>query len=87
MPFRPPLSPVDEPTSIKQRGGYKYIDFYIILMNLWKSFDTGLRKHMRKAACPSGGMDSSDPCRWRGKRIYHHGGAVCWLFVLLWIDL
>jgi hypothetical protein len=24
---------------------------------------------------------------WRGERLHHHGGAVCWLFVLLWIDL
>ncbi len=22
-----------------------------------------------------------------GKRLHHHGGGVCWLFVLLWIDL
>ena len=36
---------------------------------------------MRKAAHPSGGMGSSNPCRWRGERL-HHGGGVCLLFVL-----
>jgi hypothetical protein len=86
MPFWPPLLPVDKPTSIKHRGQYKYIDFYIILKNLCKSFDSGLGKHMHKAACPSGSMDSLNPRRWRGKRLHHHGGGVCWLFVLLWID-
>ncbi len=35
---------------------------------------------MRKAAHPSGGMGSSNPCRWRGERL-HHGGGVCLLFV------
>ncbi len=43
---------------------------------------------MRKAAHHSDGMVSSNPHRWtRGKRLHHHGGGVCWLFVLLWIDL
>ncbi len=37
---------------------------------------------MRRAAHPSGGMDSSNPCRWRGKRLHHHGGDVCCVFVL-----
>ncbi len=41
---------------------------------------------MRKATRPSGGVDSSSPHRWMGKRLHHHGGGVCWLFVLLWID-
>ncbi len=41
---------------------------------------------MRKAACHSDCMDSSNPHRWRGKRLHHHGGGVCWLFVLLWMD-
>jgi hypothetical protein len=36
---------------------------------------------MRKAAHPSGGTGSSNPCRWRGERL-HHGGSVCLLFVL-----
>jgi hypothetical protein len=41
---------------------------------------------MCKAACLSGGMDSLNPRCWRGERLHHHGGGVCWLFVLLWID-
>ncbi len=86
IPFWPPLLPADEPTSIKHRGRYKYIDFYINLMNHFKSFNSSLRKHMSKAACLSGGVDSLNPFRWRGKRLHHHGGGVCWLFVLLWID-
>jgi hypothetical protein len=85
MPLWPPLPPVDKPTSIEHRDRYKYIDFYINLMNLCKSFDSGLGKHMRKAACPLGGMDSLNPRRWRGELLHHHGGGVCWLFVLLWI--
>ncbi len=42
---------------------------------------------MRKAARHSDGMDSLNPHRWRDKRLHHHGGGVCWLFVLLWIEL
>ncbi len=41
---------------------------------------------MHKAARLLGSMESSNPCCWRGKRLHHHGGGVCWLFVLLWID-
>jgi hypothetical protein len=41
---------------------------------------------MRKAARPSGGVVSSNPRRWMGERLHHHGGGVCGLFVLLWID-
>ncbi len=55
-------------------------------MNLTKSFNNGLGKWMRKAARPSGGVDSLNPHRWRGERLHHHGGGVCWLFVLLWMD-
>jgi hypothetical protein len=36
---------------------------------------------MRKAACLSGGVDSLNPRRWRGKRLHHHGGDVCCVFV------
>jgi hypothetical protein len=64
----------------------KYIDFYINLMNQEKSFNSGLETNMRKAACSLGGVVSLNPRRWRGKRLHHHGGGVCWLFVLLWID-
>jgi hypothetical protein len=56
-------------------------------MNLFKSFNSNLGKYMRKAARPSGGMESSNSHRWRGKQLHHHGGGVCWLFVLLWMDL
>ena len=38
---------------------------------------------MRKTAHPSGGMDSSNPRRWRGERLHHHGDGVCLLFVLV----
>ncbi len=55
-------------------------------MNLFKSFDSGLGQYMRKAVRPSGGMESSNPRRWRGKRLHHHGGDVCCVFVLLWMD-
>ena len=33
--------------------------------------------NMRKAAHPSGGMGSSNPRRWRGERLHHHGDGVC----------
>jgi hypothetical protein len=56
-------------------------------MNLFKSFDSGLGQYMRKAAHPLGGMESSNPRCWRGKRLHHHGGDVCCVFVLLWMDL
>ncbi len=58
----------------------------IYTTNQTKSFDSGLGKNMRKAARPSSGVVSSNPRCWRGKRLHHHGGGVCWLFVLLWID-
>ncbi len=51
-----------------------------------KPFNSGLRTNMSKAACHSVNVDSSNPCRWRGERLHHHGGGVCWLFVLLWMD-
>ncbi len=55
-------------------------------MNLFTSFDSNLGQYMRKAARPLDGMESSNPRRWRGKQLHHHGGGVCWLFVLLWMD-
>ena len=42
--------------------------------------DGDIEMNMRKAAHPSGGMGSSNPCRWRGERL-HHGDGVCLLFV------
>ncbi len=55
-------------------------------MNLSRPFDGGLAKGMREAACPLGGMDSSNPQRRRGWQLHHHGGGVCCVFVLLWMD-
>ncbi len=86
MPFWPPLLPADKPTPIKQRGQYKHINFYINLLNLTKPLNSGLKKWMPKAARHSDGVDSSNPRCWRGKWLHHHGGGVCWLFVLLWMD-
>ncbi len=55
-------------------------------MNLFKSFNSSLGQYMRKAASPLGGMESLNPCHWRGERLHHHGGSVYWFFVLLWMD-
>jgi hypothetical protein len=44
MPFWQPLLTVDKQTSIKYRGRYKYIDFYINLLNLNKPINSGLEK-------------------------------------------
>jgi hypothetical protein len=51
-------------------------------LNLLNCFDAGVGKMMRKAARLSSGMDSSNPRRWRGERLHHHGDGVCLLFVL-----
>jgi hypothetical protein len=51
-------------------------------LNLLIHFDGGVRKIMRKAARSSSGIDSSNPRRWRGERLHHHGDGVCLLFVL-----
>ncbi len=40
---------------------------------------------MRKAAHPSGGMDSSNPCHWRDGRLHHHGRGVYWIGCVLWM--
>ncbi len=37
---------------------------------------------MHKAARPSGGVGSSNPHHWRGKRLHHHGDVCC---VVLWL--
>ena len=86
MPFWKPLLMEDKQTSIKHKGQYKYINFYISLLNLNKPIDRGLEKRMHKATYHLGGMVSSNPRRWRGERLHHNGGGVCWLFVLLWMD-
>jgi hypothetical protein len=55
-------------------------------MKLFKSFDSGLGQYMRKAARPAGSVELSNPRRWMGERLHHHGGDVCCVFVLLWMD-
>ncbi len=52
------------------------------MLNLLNRIDGGIGTNMRKAAHPSGGMDSSNPHRWRGEQLHHHGDGVCLLFVL-----
>ena len=52
------------------------IDFYINLLNLLNRFDGNIGTNMLKAAHPSGGMGSSNPRRWRGERLHHHGDGV-----------
>jgi hypothetical protein len=42
-----------------------------------KPFDSGLGKGMCKAVHPSGGVGSSNPHRWKGEQLCHHGGGVC----------
>jgi hypothetical protein len=62
---------------ITQRGYYTLIIFYFNLLSLSNRFDIGIRTSIRKAAHPSGGMGSSNPRRWRGKRLHYHGDGVC----------
>jgi hypothetical protein len=45
---------VDKPTSIKHRGQYKYIDFYINLLNFTKPFNRGLEKMNAQGRLPLG---------------------------------
>ncbi len=66
---------------------YKYITFYINLLNWTKPFNNHLGKYMRKAVHHLNCVDSSNKRRWRGEQLHHLGGGVCWLFVLLWMDL
>jgi hypothetical protein len=86
MPFRPPLSLVDEPTSIKHRGQYKYIDFYINLLNLTKPFDSGLEKMNAQGRPPLGRCGFIESTPLEGRAAPSPCGGVCWLFVLLRID-
>ena len=60
---------------------------YFNLLILPKPFNSGLGTNMSKAAHHLDGVYSLNPRRWRGKWLHHHGGGVCWLFVLLWMDL
>ena len=46
---------------------------------------------MWKTAHPLGGMDPSNPCRWRGNRLHHHGVFIlacclCFLCGLVWLS-
>ena len=50
-------------------------------VKLLNRFNGGIGTSMRKAAHPLGGVGSSNPRRWRGKRLHNHGDGVC-LFVL-----
>ena len=50
------------------------------LMNLLNRFDGGIVTSMSKAAHPSGGVDSSNPRRWRGERLHHGDGVFLLLF-------
>jgi hypothetical protein len=51
-------------------------------MNPVKPHNDNIRKHMRKAARPSGSVDSSNPRRWRGNRLHHHSADVRCVFML-----
>jgi hypothetical protein len=65
------------PNSIKHRGKHKLINFYINLLNLLNIFNGSIGTSMRKDAHPLGGVGSSNPRRWRGERLHHHGDGVC----------
>jgi len=69
------------PDLIKHRGKHKF-NFYIYLLDLLNRFDGGIGTSTRKASHPSGWVGSSNPRRWRGQRLHHHGDGVCLLFVL-----
>ncbi len=56
---------------------------------IWLPFDSGIEKWMRNATCHLDGMVLLNPRCWRGERLHHHGGGVCWLFVLcenMWLS-
>jgi hypothetical protein len=52
-------------------------------MNLVKPRNDGLGEYMHKAVRNLGNVDSSNPCRWRGKWLHCHGGDACSVFVVL----
>ncbi len=64
----------------------------ILITSLFKCYyrilSTGsLARPLRRLAYHSYCVDSSNPHRWKGKRLHHHSGGVCLLLVLLWMDL
>jgi hypothetical protein len=67
MPFWPPLLLADEPTSMKHRGQYKYIDFYINLLNLTKHLQQRPQKKNAQGRLPLGrcGFIESTPLEGR----------------------
>jgi hypothetical protein len=77
MPFWSPLLPADEPNCDNTQRLVKLINLYVNLLNLLNRFDEGIDTNMRKAAHPLGGLGSSNPRRWRGERLHHHGDGVC----------
>jgi hypothetical protein len=72
---------------IEHRDRHTNINFYFNLQNQLNHFNGSLGTNMCKAPHHLGSVDSLNPRRWWGKRLHHHDGGVCWLFVLLWIDL
>ena len=65
------------PISIKHRGQHDLIIFHINFIILLKLFDGGIGKIMQTAVHPTSGVDSSNPHRWRGELLHHHGDVVC----------
>ena len=48
----------------------------INVLNLLNHFNGGIATNMLKAAHPLGGVGSSNPRRWRGEHLHHHGDNV-----------
>jgi hypothetical protein len=63
------------PNSIKQEAS---INKLISTLNILNRFDGGLGTNMRKATHPSGRMGSSNPRRWMGEQLQHHGDVLPW---------
>jgi hypothetical protein len=67
------------------------VDRKILITSFFKCYyqilSTGsLARPLRPVARHSYCVDLSNPHHWRGKWLHHHGGDVCWFFVLLWMD-
>ncbi len=45
---------------------YRFLHYFLLILPKPFDFDLGIGTNMSKAACPSGDMDSSNPCRRRG---------------------